>query len=326
MEIEIDLRQYPDTAYSHELPPPYEGLQLPYAKTLFISGAFGDFISQEIAGENYSISFFQGFIKKPVHIHYQPTEIEVAFHFMLKGEVDLSLIGIPSSKKILEDTYQLLIFPPVKDVVQFLPGKYNSVHLNLQPAIMSTVASKHPHLKEAWQKMKNGKKESILQPAVPITPHIRNLLDKILWCELGPGKRDLYIQSKLSEIILLYIIEMELLDDKEKIMDNRYEQMTQKALFYITENLDGPLTVPMIAQEVGVMPNTLERAFKKVHQQSVGIFIQEQRMNRAKELLVDTKFSIADIAYMVGFTDPTYFSVVFKKHFTVPPSAFRKAI
>ena len=44
------------------------------------------------------------------------------------------------------------------------------------------------------------------------------------------------------------------------------------------------------------------------------------RLNKAKELLVSRKYSIGEVANMVGFSDPKYFSTCFKKQFGTSPS------
>jgi YesN/AraC family two-component response regulator len=46
-------------------------------------------------------------------------------------------------------------------------------------------------------------------------------------------------------------------------------------------------------------------------------------MNKAKELLKSGS-NISETAYAVGYSDPGYFSKVFKKHFDINPSVFVK--
>jgi len=53
-----------------------------------------------------------------------------------------------------------------------------------------------------------------------------------------------------------------------------------------------------------------------------GEFIRDIRMKRAIQLLNQNKVSISDIAYMVGFDSPNYFSKVFKKYFNISPTDY----
>ncbi|MDE6239638.1 MAG: helix-turn-helix transcriptional regulator, partial [Muribaculaceae bacterium] len=53
---------------------------------------------------------------------------------------------------------------------------------------------------------------------------------------------------------------------------------------------------------------------------SINDFIRVMRLNKAKGLLESGKYQISEVAYMVGFADPKYFSTCFKKQFGVSPS------
>jgi len=51
-------------------------------------------------------------------------------------------------------------------------------------------------------------------------------------------------------------------------------------------------------------------------------FIRIVRLNKSKELLLSQKYSVGEVACMVGFSDPKYFSTCFKKQFGTSPSKF----
>lgn len=53
-------------------------------------------------------------------------------------------------------------------------------------------------------------------------------------------------------------------------------------------------------------------------------YVEQRRMEAARELLSSTELSISEIALAVGYQDPFYFSRVFKKNVGIPPTAFRK--
>ena len=54
-------------------------------------------------------------------------------------------------------------------------------------------------------------------------------------------------------------------------------------------------------------------------------YLSEKRLNYAKHLLLESDYSINDIALMSGFSSVHYFSRIFKASLDVTPSAFRKA-
>ena len=79
--------------------------------------------------------------------------------------------------------------------------------------------------------------------------------------------------------------------------------------------------VSALARELEVSRSELYRRIKKKEQKSASQFIREIRLERALELLNAEEHSITEIAYMVGFNSPTYFSTCFKEYFGYSPSA-----
>jgi len=65
------------------------------------------------------------------------------------------------------------------------------------------------------------------------------------------------------------------------------------------------------------------RKVKALRDQSPTLFIRSIRLQKAKELLQTSKLSVAEIAYEVGFTTPSYFSTAFLEEFGKNPSDFR---
>lgn len=68
----------------------------------------------------------------------------------------------------------------------------------------------------------------------------------------------------------------------------------------------------------------LSRMFKEATGKKLITELQDIRINRAKELLLKTSFSVESIAPMIGYEDPTYFIRLFKKTTGMTPAKFRK--
>lgn len=83
------------------------------------------------------------------------------------------------------------------------------------------------------------------------------------------------------------------------------------------------LTVEDIAHSLGISRMQLYRKVKAVLGTGVTDFIQRLRLTKARELLLDERLSITDVAYELGFSSPSYFSTSFKSHYQLSPSEFR---
>lgn len=97
-----------------------------------------------------------------------------------------------------------------------------------------------------------------------------------------------------------------------------------KGLDFIARNYPTKFNLNDIAEELYITPTYLSKLFKRETGQNLSDFVLEFRMEKARELLVQLEFSIADIDDMVGYQDPGYFSSAFKSVYGMTPHEFRK--
>ena len=83
--------------------------------------------------------------------------------------------------------------------------------------------------------------------------------------------------------------------------------------------------VKYYANKMGVTSKTLNNIVNDVINITPKSFIDERTIMHIKRLLISTDYSIKEIAYTAGFSDPTNFFKYFKKYTGISPEAFRKA-
>jgi len=83
--------------------------------------------------------------------------------------------------------------------------------------------------------------------------------------------------------------------------------------------------VQYYAKAMGVSTKTLNNIVNNIVNDSAKSFIDERTIMQIKRLLISTEHTIKQIAYMVGFSDPTNFYKYFKKFTGNSPEAFRQA-
>ena len=103
------------------------------------------------------------------------------------------------------------------------------------------------------------------------------------------------------------------------------DEQVAKALRYIWDHLDHPLTVDEIAGHVGVSRATLGRLFRKHMRRSIIDEIASNRLEKARELLALGKLPVKEVAVACGFSTPNYFNNVFRKATGATPRKFRLA-
>ena len=102
------------------------------------------------------------------------------------------------------------------------------------------------------------------------------------------------------------------------------KSFVSKAKEYVHNHYsDEDLSLDHICQALGVSNSYFSTIFKKETGNSFIGYLTEYRMEQASRLLMETNEKSYVIAKSVGYTDPNYFSYVFKRQFGVSPSKYR---
>lgn len=84
------------------------------------------------------------------------------------------------------------------------------------------------------------------------------------------------------------------------------------------------MSVSDVISKIAISRRTLEKRFQKFVGNSIYSMIQQERIKRIEQLLVDTNMTIAEIAYDMDFSDPCVLTRFFTKYRIMSPSSFRK--
>lgn len=99
----------------------------------------------------------------------------------------------------------------------------------------------------------------------------------------------------------------------------------QPALTYVQKNLGSRIREFEVASFCKMSPFTFSRAFKKAMDITFQEYVIRARITEACRLMENPNASITDIAFTVGFNDPSYFARMFKRYMGRSPSAYRQA-
>jgi len=106
-----------------------------------------------------------------------------------------------------------------------------------------------------------------------------------------------------------------------------FKQLLEFEFKKIMENgqNDCKLQVQYFAEKLSLHPNYLNSVMKSKTGRTVNDWISKRTLSVAKSLLIGTPFSSKEIAYRLGFSEPTHFCRFFKKQTQLSPNEFRKS-
>jgi two-component system response regulator YesN len=127
---------------------------------------------------------------------------------------------------------------------------------------------------------------------------------------------EMRVWSRKNLFSILELIE-EIQDLKEKIVFTKIYECIKKNVF-------ADISLEYVAQQVGMSPQYLSRIFKEEVGMNFIDYVTSKRISYAKKLLENRDKSIRDIAIESGYSDPSYFSKIFKKIVGLTPKEYRE--
>ena len=106
-------------------------------------------------------------------------------------------------------------------------------------------------------------------------------------------------------------------------VDSPDKQLISKAIEYTENNISNPdFSVGELSRELGMSRVHLYKKLSSLSGKTPIEFIRIIRLKRAAQLLAESRLTVSEIAYEVGFNNPKYFRKYFKDEFGVLPSQY----
>ncbi|MEM6632266.1 MAG: AraC family transcriptional regulator, partial [Bacteroidota bacterium] len=129
---------------------------------------------------------------------------------------------------------------------------------------------------------------------------------------------------KLKELVLL-LLQLPDQDAVKSTLLHLFHTEKFTVLQIVENHLFDNFTVEQLAHFAHMSKATFQRKFKQYADQTVQKYILNKRLEKACQLLKDPNQRIADICFACGFSEPNYFSKVFKQKFGKTPRVYRSS-
>lgn len=102
------------------------------------------------------------------------------------------------------------------------------------------------------------------------------------------------------------------------------QKKAEEVISYINDNIEKKLTLCDIADNFSLNSSYLSTLFKEATGYNVTEFINNLKIDKAKEFIIEGRYKIKEISSLLGYDDPYYFSRVFKSIEGISPSGYYK--
>lgn len=191
--------------------------------------------------------------------------------------------------------------------------------------LLSELAPHVPRLQKALDTYAAGKAVALTRPHTWATGAMLDLVEEFLASPFTPGLREVYLECKVRELLLLQVHEAY---GRIPVAEGPFSATDRAAAYgirtLILENPEVHYTIGELARRFAINEHKLKSVFKSIF--GVGPFecLLQARMNRARDLLLETDLPIKAIASMTGYQYQTSFITAFRKHFGYTPASLRR--
>lgn len=117
--------------------------------------------------------------------------------------------------------------------------------------------------------------------------------------------------------------------DKKPTSDARqhyHDELLEQILAYIDETIYEPITVGEICQKFSMSRSSLQILFNENLNQTPKKYINELKLEKSRQMIGEGRYTISEIALMLGFNSIHYFSRAFTQKYNMAPTEYAKTL
>lgn len=180
-------------------------------------------------------------------------------------------------------------------------------------------------LKRFWDKVHAGQEADIAPGPMAVTARQLLLIRDMAQCSFTGQMRQLYLESKIVELFLLQAEQAEELKGMPPVQLAATDiDRLHAAKAYIRQHMFEALSLQQISRESGLNEFKLKKGFRELFHTTVFGYLNELKMNYARQLILNSGCTVLEAAYSVGYTEPYSFTRAFRKYFGYLPGELKR--
>lgn len=257
-----------------------------------------------------------------LHLRREIDQSLIQFYFAYEGGAEFSFHG-GAYKLQLKAERNLLFYNPL----QALPMEIEVAPKSKLLFLYVTVERLHRMFIEGSEELafinpdnvdKKFYSEQQLEPATMVA------LSQIFQTPVNGPAKGIFEKSKVFEILAWFFNRREGTDTEAcPFLENEDNvQKIRLAKKILIERMTDPPTIPALAKEVGLNEYRLKEGFKNIYSTTVFKYLNDYRLDVARQALDDNNMKVNEVAYHIGYTNPSHFIAAFRKKFGVTPKKY----
>jgi AraC-like DNA-binding protein len=149
------------------------------------------------------------------------------------------------------------------------------------------------------------------------------VLNQLFTTHVSENVEKLYYHGKVLELLGLYFSDKR--PDTEScpfLNDQETVRKIKHAKEYLLKNMEAPPGLKELAKIAGLNEYQLKVGFKEIYGNTVFGYLLDHKLDHARVLLDTAKFQVNEVAYQIGYANPSHFIAAFKKKFGVTPKKY----
>lgn len=310
----------------HQLPAGFTGKVLPLSNAVEIKAAFGNLVFQNYKGEGFEIWYSNYFVKENINLLAGDNAPVLELHIQFRDEFENNWDGI-GAKQLKPYQYNITFTPFLSNQTSFAGGtEPHTFDIHFSVAYLQKLAPHFPVLDTFLnKKVEQHLPGDISQLDRFLTPAMIVVVNDILNCPYKNGAASFFLECKVVELLLLILDHVSAKHPLAPVRLSPYDiEQLHEARRLVISDFENPLSILQLSRKIGINDFKLKKGFKYLFGATVFNYMNSVRMEKAKQLLLETATPVEDIAMMCGFEFPTNFKKAFKRHFGYTPAYLRK--
>ncbi len=156
-----------------------------------------------------------------------------------------------------------------------------------------------------------------------IPSHLYVVLNQLFTISLSANTQKLYYHGKVLELLGLYFSEKK--TDTEScpfLNDQETVRKIKHAKEYILKHMETPPSLKELAKIAGLNEYQLKVGFKEIYGNTVFGYLVNHKLDHSRVLLDTARYQVNEVAYQIGYNNPSHFIAAFKKKFGITPKKY----